>query len=275
MSVTQDDYDNVIGNLKDMLIARGWDIEYDYYNDIVVPLDFSDFINSEEPKILIKKVIEQQNISDIVNKIEEKPTIKQFKTNTPQVNRKVMTVKYKPNKTTKKKEEGESLETINIKKSGNMNKQYLFIQYIKKTSKNVENSVGLMNMKVAIQLHLTTADSRKIIDSYYSLFILEEETTPSARIYLEKQRFTETIVYKMLRYNPTKHYLVRPHSKITLNNLKLLLKYYTKTNSLPELIKVLPKINTIDPIVVWNGWKIGDIIRIDRPKGVYYRVVSI
>ena len=62
-----------------------------------------------------------------------------------------------------------------------------------------------------------------------------------------------------LHFNPTKHYLVDKHTKLTKEEIKVLMtKYSIKTKiALPIILKS-------DPIAKWLGIRPGDIVKIDR-----------
>jgi len=73
----------------------------------------------------------------------------------------------------------------------------------------------------------------------------------------------ELFKYKHLLFDPTAHKKTPPHFRVT-----------DVPAELPN-IKVcdLPRILNIDPIVRFYDWNLGDVIRIERPDGVYYRVI--
>jgi DNA-directed RNA polymerase subunit H (RpoH/RPB5) len=73
----------------------------------------------------------------------------------------------------------------------------------------------------------------------------------------------ELFKYKHLLFDPTVHTKTPPHFRVS-----------SVSEELPN-IKVcdLPRILHIDPIVRFYDWKIGDVIRIERSDGVYYRVI--
>jgi DNA-directed RNA polymerase subunit H (RpoH/RPB5) len=76
----------------------------------------------------------------------------------------------------------------------------------------------------------------------------------------------ELFKFKHLLFDPTAHKKTPPHNRVPLENIKV---------ELPRIkVKDLPHILDTDPIVRFYDWSIGDVVRIDRPDGAYYRVVT-
>jgi DNA-directed RNA polymerases I, II, and III subunit RPABC1 len=89
------------------------------------------------------------------------------------------------------------------------------------------------------------------------------------------QLFTE----QELAFNITKHQLVPKHVKVDEQEKKHILEKYAKQPDGSIHIEILPAIFITDPIVKFYGFKVDDLIRIERPRldGYYdytYRVVT-
>lgn len=73
----------------------------------------------------------------------------------------------------------------------------------------------------------------------------------------------ELFKFKHLLFDPTEHKKTPPHTRV--EDIKA---------ELPRIkLKDLPRILQTDPIVRFYDWSVGDVIRIDRPDGAYYRIV--
>ena len=95
----------------------------------------------------------------------------------------------------------------------------------------------------------------------HAIIVYRDTITPSVKKTLKTVVTTRIELFndKELRFNITKHVLVPPHYRVdpTLH---------------PEREKY-PTILKSDPIVRFYGFKVGDVVKIIRPLGLYYRVV--
>lgn len=71
---------------------------------------------------------------------------------------------------------------------------------------------------------------------------------------------------KMIKYDPTESFMVPKHEIVDEKEKEKLEKMYGS-------LDLFPKILVTDPIVIKLGAKEGDLIRIHREKGFYYRLV--
>lgn len=83
-----------------------------------------------------------------------------------------------------------------------------------------------------------------------------------------------------LDYNPMYYSRIFFHDELLISPLdNILVPIHEKCNADDILTKYnitisqLPKLLASDPIVRWNGWNIGDVIKIYREDEVYYRVI--
>jgi DNA-directed RNA polymerase subunit H (RpoH/RPB5) len=84
---------------------------------------------------------------------------------------------------------------------------------------------------------------------------------------IQPQNYCKVFFIDELVANPIANKMVPNHELCTQDMVDELLKKYSITADM------LPKIFLRDPIVRWNAWKVGDIIKITRPSEVYYRIV--
>lgn len=98
---------------------------------------------------------------------------------------------------------------------------------------------------------------------YHAIFVYRKTITPFVKKILQTlQLFNiEIFCQDELTYNVTKHQLVPKHTKTRL----------------PSKIglKNIPKISRTDPVVRFLGFKVGDVVKIERKNGTLgYRVVK-
>lgn len=62
------------------------------------------------------------------------------------------------------------------------------------------------------------------------------------------------------------HRLIPQHQKLSTADAGYILSHYEKNN--------MPVISVNDPIAVLHDFKVGDIIRINRRRGIFYRLVN-
>lgn len=99
------------------------------------------------------------------------------------------------------------------------------------------------------------------------IIVCKDDTTAPAKKVIEELQEYKIEVFKeeSLRYNITKHRLVPKHTQLSRSEAtEFKKKYGTK-------IFVLLK---TDPIAQFYNFQKGDIIRVDRPDGVVFRIVK-
>jgi len=69
--------------------------------------------------------------------------------------------------------------------------------------------------------------------------------------------------YKSLLFNPTRHILVPKHTRLTAEETNELLETYSLSNK-PQLPIILKE----DPIVRYYNFKVGDVLKIEKTKGI-------
>jgi DNA-directed RNA polymerase subunit H (RpoH/RPB5) len=85
---------------------------------------------------------------------------------------------------------------------------------------------------------------------------------------IQPQNYCKVFFIDELVANPMANKMVPRHELCTQDMIDDLLREHSITTNM------LPKIFLRDPIVRWNAWKIGDVIKITRPNGeIYYRIV--
>ena len=104
-------------------------------------------------------------------------------------------------------------------------------------------------------------------NSYFNYIVVFEELTTADNKLLVKfdkilnkmDGLLSVFMFADLHFNPTKHNLVDKHTKLTKEEIKVLMtKYNIKTKT------ALPIILKSDPIAKWLGIRPGDIVKIDR-----------
>lgn len=71
---------------------------------------------------------------------------------------------------------------------------------------------------------------------------------------------------KVIKYDPTEHFMVPKHEIVDEKEKEMLVKKYGTLDRFPKILLT-------DPIVEKLGAKEGDLIRIYREEGIYYRYV--
>lgn len=71
---------------------------------------------------------------------------------------------------------------------------------------------------------------------------------------------------KVVRYDPTEHFMVPKHEIVDEKEKEMLVRRYGPLDRFPKILLT-------DPIVEKLGAKEGDLIRIYREEGIYYRYV--
>jgi len=100
--------------------------------------------------------------------------------------------------------------------------------------------------------------------SHQTILICVIPKSPSKKITLPPN--VQVIEQWRLCYNPTRHKWVPKHSLVTsMEELKHVL-YGRDTSKLPKLLQD-------DPVSIWLGFQVGDIIKIERKHNIMFRVV--
>lgn len=95
---------------------------------------------------------------------------------------------------------------------------------------------------------------------FHIILVFESMTHSVAKQIPRLNHTVECFVYDELKYNIMKHYLVPKHRRIQKPKDKDLEQY--------------PKISTLDAVVRFLGFRVGDLLEIERRNGtVYYRYV--
>lgn len=102
-----------------------------------------------------------------------------------------------------------------------------------------------MIRKFSADLIIIVVETKQLVEKVLTVF-------PTAEVH---------VMSKFMDHNVVKNVHVNEH---TLSSL-------SETGR--ETVASLPKIFSDDPQVIWRGFKVGDVIRIDRPECYYYRVV--
>lgn len=97
-------------------------------------------------------------------------------------------------------------------------------------------------------------------------------TANGATIPLMRKNYNiQVFLHSSLMFNVTKHKLVRPHRRITVEERKELMKKFDLNET---TINNLPSITIDDPLSLWHDFRVGEVIRIDHPgMGEKYRIV--
>jgi DNA-directed RNA polymerase subunit H (RpoH/RPB5) len=99
---------------------------------------------------------------------------------------------------------------------------------------------------------------------YHTILICVIPKPPSKKIVLPPN--VQVIDQWRLCYNPTRHKWVPKHSLVnSMNELKHVLH--------GRDVSKLPKLLQDDPVSIWLGFQVGDIIKIERKHNVMFRVV--
>lgn len=123
-----------------------------------------------------------------------------------------------------------------------------------------------------INVKLKTPFLRGLLLSSNDVVIYKHQVlTESVAIFLMRSG-AEYFSARAIQFNITKYKFYEPHSRLTLNEEKLLLSKYKSTK------ENLPKITKMDPVVKHFNWPIGSIIKIHRTLQIHpsytYRVVT-
>lgn len=109
----------------------------------------------------------------------------------------------------------------------------------------------------------------------HSIIIYAKQITPSAKNIIPQDYDIEAFSAKSLIVNPMYHFLVPKHEKIeSEEEAKKILKQYYATHK-----NKLPRYDPNEPIVRYNHWKEGTVVKIYRKSGnqkdpeIYYRHV--
>ena len=98
--------------------------------------------------------------------------------------------------------------------------------------------------------------------------IIYNDIAPPANDIIKSHKIfnLELFTYKTMMYDPTAHQKVPRHTKLSDKEVEEELKGI-KPSELPHILST-------DIQVRFNGWKKGNIIRIERSEGPYYRIVQ-
>lgn len=100
----------------------------------------------------------------------------------------------------------------------------------------------------------------------HAILIYNDITPPASQMIKEHTHFRiEPFEAQMLLFDPTEHVKTPKHEKMTEEEIKNELRTIKRSE--------LPHIRDDDRIVRYYDWNVGDIIRISRPSGIYYRIV--
>lgn len=137
--------------------------------------------------------------------------------------------------------------------SSNANNKIQIIFIDEKDKKNISQG--------CLQTTIKNFENLRFKNNIKSLILVcRHLITPAVISTIEKQqsddRHIEIIYFNQLSYKASDHCLVPKHVLATKEELN----YFKNKEDLPSL----PKIFMDDPIVVWYGWKPGDLIKIFR-----------
>jgi len=102
----------------------------------------------------------------------------------------------------------------------------------------------------------------------YSVIIVNDKITSRIKTILSVLNNSQIFNENELVINITKHLFVPKHEKMTVEDTTRFYQDYKVTSD------KVPSIFTTDPVVRYYNFKVGDLLRIHRPRGeLYYRVV--
>lgn len=109
------------------------------------------------------------------------------------------------------------------------------------------------------------------------LFVCEEPAQCNVDLVLkDKHKTVDIMTYNQLQYNPTRHFLVPKHEKVSSEDEAAVLAKYNCVRK--NMSKEFPKILSSDPIARWFGMKSGTLCKITRSseqtgRYIHYRAV--
>jgi len=134
--------------------------------------------------------------------------------------------------------------------------------------------------KVMVYFHIIEAKVRKSDMQYIVeyletngatqlILVVHKEITTAVNDVMENIPNNPQLFYEReLMYNVSRHQYVPKHSCLSLDEKEKILKQYSVTDS------QLPAIHVNDPVSRYYNFLVGDVIKIERTNGVYYRVVT-